>query len=402
MKKRYSRIFSALAAMAVCFNTSASVNAAVSDNVQPSAITVTAEDNAASFTSDEEMLKYVRNQMKQRIESFSVVRKGVNVVEASDYRDMFLTKIFDYTGDPKEGSYLFLGVRHISATTDVEDDILKIDFELSYMTTYDQEAELDTQINNIVSAMPFILGDNYQNLTDAEKVAKGYDYFVKLMKNVEHIEDKRDPSLYSAYSVLVNKKANSIGFVQLFIRTLAEIGIESNVMLTQIDLTGKLGAHFLPAVCVDGTYYLCDPVSDFILGDGDNKFLLKGVKDFDSALGSSSGYKEAVEKYGLTLNKLAEQNGVALYSYDKKFEFGDVSDDGIIDSADASMILAEYARRSSSSVNSTFSAGQNKAGDINKDGHVDSLDASVVLSYYAYASTTSGTVKSIDEFIKNK
>ena len=352
---------------------------------------------APSFNSDEEMLKYIRSKMCNRIESFSVARKGMDIAEADDYRDKLLTKIFDYTGNPKEGNYLFLGVRNINASTYSENDIFTIDFKVSYMTTYDQEAELDTQIKNLVSAMPLILGNNYQNLPDAEKIAKGYDYFVKLMKNVEHVEDKNDPSLYSAYSVLINKKANSIGFVQLFIRTLAEIGIESKVILTPIDLTGKLGSHFIPAVCIDGTYYLCDPVSDFILGNGDNKFLLKGVNDFDS----SEEYKQAVEKQGTPLNKLAEQNGVALYSYDKKFEFGDVSGDGLIDSVDASMILAEYARLSTSDKCGIFSAGQKTAADIDKNGHIDSVDTSIILSYYAYKSTSSDN-KTLSDFVSKK
>ena len=383
------------ASLAVC--SAAPVNAAFTDI--PSSAVVTSNDNVKvpTFTSDEEMLKYIRSEMRNRVESFTVALKGVSVAESSNYNDMLLTKIFDSTGDPKEGSYLFLGVRNINVKTSADDDIFKIDFELSYMTTYDQETELDTQIKKLVSAMPLILGENYKDLPDAEKVAKGYDYFVKLMKNVDHVEDKNDLSLYSAYSVLVNKKANSIGFVQLFIRTLAEIGIDSQVMFTSIDLTGKLGSHFIPAVCIDGTYYLCDPVSDFILGNGDNKFLLKGTNDLDS----SEEYKKAVEKQGLSLNKLAEQNGVALYSYDKKFEFGDVSGDGLIDSVDASMILAEYARLSSSDKCGIFSAGQKTAADIDKNGQIDSVDTSIILSYYAYKSISSDN-KTLSDYVSKK
>ena len=383
------------ASLAVC--SAAPVNAAFTDI--PSSAVVTANDNVKvpTFTSDEEMLKYIRSEMRNRVESFTVALKGADVAEASNYDDMLLTKIFDHTDNPKDGSYLFLGVRNINVKTSADDDIFKIDFELSYMTTYDQETELDTQIKKLVSAMPLILGENYKDLPDAEKVAKGYDYFVKLMKNVDHVEDKNDPSLYSAYSVLVNKKANSIGFVQLFIRTLAEIGIDSQVMFTSIDLTGKLGSRFIPAVCIDGTYYLCDPVSDFISGDGDNKFLLKGVNDFDS----SAEYKQAVEKQGLSLNKLAEQNGVALYSYDKTFDFGDVNDDGLIDSVDASSVLAEYARLSTSDKYGIFSAGQKTAADIDKNGHIDSVDTSIILSYYAYKSISSDN-KTLSDYVSKK
>ena len=117
MKKRYSRILSALAAMAVCFNTSASVNAAVSDNVQPSAITVTAEDNAASFTSDEEMLKYVRNQMKLRNEDIIVYMSNVHYDSSYDYyTDLVMKDLYNETGDPTDGKYLYLSLLNNTAS----------------------------------------------------------------------------------------------------------------------------------------------------------------------------------------------------------------------------------------------------------------------------------------------
>lgn len=383
------------ASLAVC--SVAPVNAAFT-NI-PSDTVVTAGDTVKipTYTSEAEMLKYIRSQMRQRTESFSVAIKGISVNDSKEYTDMLIKKIFEYTGNPKEGSYLFLSIHKILLSTNVEDDILSIDFELSYMTTLDQEEKLDTQINTLIKGMNVILGDNYKEKPDAENIAKGYAYFVQFMKYADLTEDKTDTSLFSAYSVLVNKKANSIGFVQLFIRTLAEIGIDSQVMFTSIDLTGKLGSHFIPAVCIDGTYYLCDPVSDFILGNGDNKFLLKGTNDFDS----SEEYKQAAEKQGLSLNKLAEQNGVALYSYDKKFEFGDVSGDGLIDSVDASMMLAEYARLSTSDKCGIFSAGQKTAADMEKNGRIDSVDASVILSYYAYKSTKSDST-SLSDFVSKK
>ncbi len=64
------------------------------------------------------------------------------------------------------------------------------------------------------------------------------------------------------------------------------------------------------------------------------------------------------------------------------FLLGDVNDDGKIDSADASAVLAEYAA-SQTGGESTLSKD---AADVNDDGLVNSSDASAILEYYAKAS----------------
>ncbi|HBB72397.1 MAG TPA: hypothetical protein DCZ71_07295 [Ruminococcus sp.] len=80
------------------------------------------------------------------------------------------------------------------------------------------------------------------------------------------------------------------------------------------------------------------------------------------------------------------------------FVLGDVNEDGLIDSGDASEILADYANVSTGG-QSRFSEKQKKAADVNNDGVCDSGDASAILGYYAYVSTTSDTEKkSLEEF----
>lgn len=63
--------------------------------------------------------------------------------------------------------------------------------------------------------------------------------------------------------------------------------------------------------------------------------------------------------------------------------FGDVNDDGQVDSSDAAMILSDYAQFAVTK-SSAFSAGQGAAADVNADGAYDSSDAALILSYYAY------------------
>ncbi|HAP79610.1 MAG TPA: hypothetical protein DCQ78_05570 [Ruminococcus sp.] len=77
---------------------------------------------------------------------------------------------------------------------------------------------------------------------------------------------------------------------------------------------------------------------------------------------------------------------IIIYRGYYEFLLGDVNDDGVINSSDASEVLAEYALVSSGKTE-TFSQNQKKAGDFNNDGVMNSSDASEILSYYAQISS---------------
>ncbi len=72
-------------------------------------------------------------------------------------------------------------------------------------------------------------------------------------------------------------------------------------------------------------------------------------------------------------------------STDKDNIRGDVNGDSIIDAADASVILAQYAAVQTGG-NSILNHKQLKAADVNNDGIVDSSDASKILFYYTLIS----------------
>jgi hypothetical protein len=65
---------------------------------------------------------------------------------------------------------------------------------------------------------------------------------------------------------------------------------------------------------------------------------------------------------------------------------GDVNNDGSVDSSDASLVLAEYAKIQTGGAGE-FTEIQQKAADVNKDNSTDSSDASKILAYYAMIST---------------
>jgi hypothetical protein len=75
---------------------------------------------------------------------------------------------------------------------------------------------------------------------------------------------------------------------------------------------------------------------------------------------------------------------------------GDVNSDNVVNSSDASLILADYARISTGNA-STFSEEQKESADINSDSKYDSTDASLSLAYYAY--TSIGGTDSIEKFL---
>ena len=64
----------------------------------------------------------------------------------------------------------------------------------------------------------------------------------------------------------------------------------------------------------------------------------------------------------------------------------DVNFDGVIDSRDASLVLAEYANVSAGN-SPTFTRTQQFVADVNLDGEVTAVDASMILSTYALTST---------------
>lgn len=82
---------------------------------------------------------------------------------------------------------------------------------------------------------------------------------------------------------------------------------------------------------------------------------------------------------------------------DTSITLGDVNSDGFINSADASIILADYTNMATG-LESSLTEAEFTAADVNKNGIVDSIDASNILSYYSYLATTNDPV-TFEEFL---
>lgn len=86
----------------------------------------------------------------------------------------------------------------------------------------------------------------------------------------------------------------------------------------------------------------------------------------------------------------------ALEETGEEILLGDISFDGVIDSSDASLILAEYSKILVGK-ESILRKEQAKAADVDRDGTIDSTDASWILAYYSAIST--GKDITIEELI---
>ena len=79
------------ACLAVC--SAAPVNAAFTEIQSGTIVTADNNANVPSFTSDEEMLKYIRTQMKKKNENIKVIRSGASDDEMSEYSSMTLSGV---------------------------------------------------------------------------------------------------------------------------------------------------------------------------------------------------------------------------------------------------------------------------------------------------------------------
>lgn len=95
------------------------------------------------------------------------------------------------------------------------------------------------------------------------------------------------------------------------------------------------------------------------------------------------------EKYGYNFEILGEKS-------DTDHKLGDLDGDGVIDSTDASAVLAEYAAIQTGAAPTVSTS----VGDVNGDGFIDASDASDILQFYAYIQT--GGTDSLSEFLRTR
>ena len=120
-----------------------------------------------------------------------------------------------------------------------------------------------------------------------------------------------------------------------------------------------------------------------------------------NALGESSDDGGQLAMIFKNLPNVESYPEYALEQYKKvagSYVLGDINNDNLINSSDASVVLEQYALLSTGK-NPSVPDELYNAGDVNSDGFVNSSDASLILAYYAYAST--GNRASLKNYLAN-
>ena len=382
----YAKITAVISSLTLAFSAAApcctyAMQASPPDVISTEVVSASKEDAALQ----------IRNALKAHSSEIIVNIDNVNFSNDKTQRQKQMQELsksmlymaFDETGSGSEGDYLRYAVRSYKCSITSTGTLT---YTISYHTTYEQEAELTKRINEILSSLKL------DGMSDYQKIETLYSY---VTSHVVYSEDLSDPYIYSAYNAVFNGNAVCQGVAQLMYRMYRDSGISCRMIAGKsVDLSSAdsdtNGNHVWLIVKLGGMYYLIDPTWDLRAKNGNYRFFLKGSSDFDSDAPQVAHI--AQNDNGLTFpdynsDEFKADYPISEYKYVKRnYTLGDVNDDSEINSIDASIILAEYARISSF-IATSFSSEQLECADVDKDGKIDAVDASQVLAYYAAYST---------------
>lgn len=171
-----------------------------------------------------------------------------------------------------------------------------------------------------------------------------------------------------------------------------------NVTLNNNSEQGSIGFNTLELDCADGewqgSYPKGLPLKLEALPIDGYKFVCWDISGAEFSSGDEMSREAELVTYeeDVTIR--------AVYAADDQYQLGDVNGDKMINSVDASAVLAYYAHLSTDKEDD-LSRQQKRAADVNDDGAINAVDASCILSYYAYISTSQEKV-SLEEYLETK
>lgn len=171
-----------------------------------------------------------------------------------------------------------------------------------------------------------------------------------------------------------------------------------NVTLDNNAKQGCIGFNTLETDCADGKWHGSYPQGlpvtlEAVPAEG-FEFVRWDISGAEFSLGDETSTEAVLvpDEKNVTIK--------AVYTVDDRHLSGDVNGDKIVDSVDASSVLAYYARISTDK-DGGYNQQQKRAADVNNDGAINAVDASCILSYYAYISTSQAKL-SIEEYLETK
>ena len=402
-------IIAAAAAAALSVSPSAGAYAAVNTDITAGTAVyeqITIPDyneNAPRFANAEEAAAYLKEQMKKHTEFVDFIVEGWSPEkdggeDERDITDVINDELVAVTDDTTEGFYLFLTASN-SPGCIYRTEGAYVFYNFDYHTTAEQEKQVTAEVAKLKDTPEYkaaMKSDIY------DKILWAYDTTIANMSPVAG--ELEDFTYGTAYSALVAKKANETGYLHLIVRLLQEVGVQPMIYMTNLNALTNDSAdcHLLCLAEIDGLYYYLDPIWEYQMGENKHRFFLKGYKDLDSDNEGNADFTHVhiYELFNFPLDEIMEETNTSKTKYIRSCDPGDVNNDGEINAVDASMMLKEYAKLSSSEHKGSFSGAQKKAADIDDNGYIDAVDASLTLSYYAYVSTlkSGSTPKSIKEY----
>ena len=149
--------------------------------------------------------------------------------------------------------------------------IITVTYNLSYMSTYEQEAELTEAVNAAISSLDMENDDEYT------KVYKIYNYICDNVDyDFENLEDDTYMLKYTAYAAMCDGTAVCQGYAILFYRMCKEVGLS----VRYINGYGSGGRHAWNIVRIGDFYYNLDSTWDGQDEVTYSNYFLKNMADF--------------------------------------------------------------------------------------------------------------------------
>lgn len=234
---------------------------------------------AKSFTSETELVKYLRGQMVLRKNSVPVTLQTKKKYTGGN---VFLQMFYDAqeeTGKPDEGDYLryhVAGVTFPAINVEYKNGVYTyhIEFKPSYYSNLKQEKAVTAEAARILEELGIAdMKSDYQKIRAihgylAEHVT--YDY--------KDLNDSGNVLKYTAYDALIQHTSVCQGYASSLYRLLMEAGIPVRIVIG----TSRNQNHAWNIVQLRGKWYFMDSTweSGNVAAGGSFKYLLRGSKGF--------------------------------------------------------------------------------------------------------------------------
>ncbi len=222
------------------------------------------DDHGIAVTADTEyvtdfdsFVTELRDRMVER-QARIVINYSRDTKVEETFFDVLADKLFEHTGNPVEGDYLYYHYKTYSCSYSGHSKggvyYYTFTFDVQYHSNAEQEAVVDREIQKIIQNIE----SKYDNLY--EKIVAAYRFVTNNTEyDYENLDNDNYTLKYSAYAALINKTSVCQGYSNLLYRLSLELGIDCRI----ISGTANGGPHAWNIIKGhDGDYYLFDATWD--------------------------------------------------------------------------------------------------------------------------------------------